>query len=83
MTINVRRRPHARDQRLRRTLELLSGRTKGKGAPDAEFFTAMAEAMHQAYEERLKTMGEKPTNTCTTHFCAADSEGNMVALTRL
>ena len=38
--------------------------------------------MHQAYEERLKTMGDKPTNTCTTHFCAADSEGNMVALTQ-
>jgi len=67
---------------LRRTLELLSGRTKGKGAPDAAFFTAVAEAMHQAYEERLKTLGEKPTNTCTTHFCAADSEGNMVALTQ-
>ena len=27
-------------------------------------------------------MGDKPTNTCTTHFCAADSEGNMVALTQ-
>src|SRR5260370_11495315 len=27
-------------------------------------------------------MGEKPTNTCTTHFCAADAEGNMVALTQ-
>ena len=67
---------------LRRTLELLGDRTKGKGAPDAAFFTAVAEAMHQAYEERLKTLGEKPTNTCTTHFCAADSEGNMVALTQ-
>src|SRR4030095_4087038 len=31
---------------------------------------------------RLKTLGDKPTNTCTTHFCAADSEGNMVALTQ-
>ena len=38
--------------------------------------------MHQAYDERLKTMGEKPTNSCTTHFCAADSDGNMVALTQ-
>src|SRR5258708_37418188 len=27
-------------------------------------------------------MGDKPTNTCTTHFCAADSDGNMVALTQ-
>ena len=38
--------------------------------------------MHTAYDERLKTLGDKPTNTCTTHFCAANSEGNMVALTQ-
>jgi gamma-glutamyltranspeptidase/glutathione hydrolase len=67
---------------LRRTLELLGDRTKGKGAPDAAFFTGVADAMHRAYEERLKTLGEKPTDTCTTHLCAADSEGNMVALTQ-
>ena len=67
---------------LRRTLELLGDRTRGRGAPDPAFFTAVAEAMHRAYEERLKTLGEKPTNTCTTHFCAADSDGNMVALTQ-
>ena len=67
---------------LRRTLELLGDRTRGKGAPDAAFFTGVADAMHRAYEERLKTLGEKPTDTCTTHLCAADSEGNMVALTQ-
>jgi gamma-glutamyltranspeptidase / glutathione hydrolase len=67
---------------LRRTIELAGAKTKGKGAPDADFFVAIAQGMHQAYEERLKTMGDKPTNTCTTHFCAADSEGNMVALTQ-
>jgi gamma-glutamyltranspeptidase/glutathione hydrolase len=67
---------------LRRTVELASAGTKGKGAPGADFFVAIAQGMHQAYEERLKTMGDKPTNTCTTHFCAADSEGNMVALTQ-
>ena len=38
--------------------------------------------MHKAYVERLTTLGDKPTNSCTTHFCAADSEGNMVALTQ-
>jgi len=67
---------------LRRTIELAGERTKGKGAPDAAFFAAIAEGMHTAYDERLKTLGDKPTNTCTTHFCAADSEGNMVALTQ-
>ena len=67
---------------LRRAIELAGDRTKGKGAPDAAFFTAFAEGMHKAYDERLKTLGDKPTDTCTTHFCAADSEGNMVALTQ-
>jgi gamma-glutamyltranspeptidase/glutathione hydrolase len=67
---------------LRRTLELAGDRTKGQGAPGAEFFVAIAEGMHTAYVERLKTLGDKPNNTSTTHFCAADSEGNMVALTQ-
>src|SRR5258707_230984 len=67
---------------LKRTIELAGAATQGKGAPGADFFVAIAQGMHHAYEERLKTMGDKPTNTCTTHFCAADSEGNMVALTQ-
>jgi gamma-glutamyltranspeptidase/glutathione hydrolase len=67
---------------LKRALELMGTRTKGSGAPGPEFFAAVAEGMHLAYDERLKTLGEKPTNSCTTHFCAADSHGNMVALTQ-
>ncbi len=67
---------------LRRAVELAGERTKGTGAPGADFFVAIAEAMHTAYDERLKNLGDKPTNTCTTHFCAADSAGNMVALTQ-
>lgn len=67
---------------LRRTLELAGDHTKGRGTPDAGFYSAIALGMHQAYEERLKTLGEKPTDSCTTHFCAADSQGNMVALTQ-
>ncbi|SKA22239.1 gamma-glutamyltranspeptidase / glutathione hydrolase [Enhydrobacter aerosaccus] len=67
---------------LQRTLQLTGSGTKGKGAPDGQFFVAIAEAMHQAYQERLTSLGDKPTNTCTTHFCAADSQGNMVALTQ-
>ncbi len=67
---------------LHRTIELAGTKTKGRGAPDADFFLAIAQGMHQAYQERLKGMGDKPTNSCTTHFCAADSDGNMVALTQ-
>ncbi len=67
---------------LKRTIELIGATTKGKGAPDAPFFAAIAQGMHQAYEERLTSLGDKPTDSCTTHFCAADSEGNMVALTQ-
>jgi|FEC22Drversion2_1045045.scaffolds.fasta_scaffold00294_34 gamma-glutamyltranspeptidase / glutathione hydrolase len=67
---------------LKRTIELIGANTKGKGAPDAPFFAAIAQGMHQAYEERLTSLGDKPTDSCTTHFCAADSEGNMVALTQ-
>jgi gamma-glutamyltranspeptidase / glutathione hydrolase len=67
---------------LKRAIELAGAATRGKGAPDAGFFAAIAEGMHKAYDERLKTLGDKPTDTCTTHFCAADSQGNMVALTQ-
>jgi gamma-glutamyltranspeptidase / glutathione hydrolase len=67
---------------LKRTIELIGASTKGKGAPDGPFFAAIAQGMHQAYEERLTSLGDKPTDSCTTHFCAADSQGNMVALTQ-
>jgi gamma-glutamyltranspeptidase/glutathione hydrolase len=67
---------------LKRAIELAGANTKGQGGPGADFFVAIAQGMHQAYEERLKSLGDKPSNTCTTHFCAADSEGNMVALTQ-
>jgi len=67
---------------LKRALEITGGRTRVSGKPDAAFFAAVAEGMHRAYDERLKTLGEKPTNSCTTHLCAADSQGNMVALTQ-
>ena len=67
---------------LKRAIELAGTNTKGQGGPGADFFLAIAQGMHQAYEERLKSLGDKPSNTCTTHFCVADSEGNLVALTQ-
>ena len=44
---------------LKRSLELVGERTKGKGAPGEEFFTAVAEGMHKAYVERLTTLDRK------------------------
>jgi gamma-glutamyltranspeptidase/glutathione hydrolase len=67
---------------LRRALGLMSERVRGSGVPDAGFFVAVAEALNTAYAERLATMGDRPTDSCTTHFCVADAHGNMVAQTQ-
>ncbi|MBM3620374.1 MAG: gamma-glutamyltransferase [Alphaproteobacteria bacterium] len=67
---------------MKRAFELIGDRTIGDGAPDAQAFMAVAESLHTAYEERLRTMGDRHTDSCTTHFNAVDAEGNMVALTQ-
>jgi len=67
---------------MKRAFGLMGDRTIGMGPPDAEAFVALAEALHVAYEERLRVMGDAHTPTCTTHFNAVDAEGNMVALTQ-
>jgi len=67
---------------LKRALGLMADRVRGTGKPDAAYFVAVAEALNTAYRERLETMGEGVTPSCTTHFCVADSAGNMVAQTQ-
>ncbi|TXL71247.1 gamma-glutamyltransferase [Vineibacter terrae] len=67
---------------MKRAFGLIGERTVGNGPPDADAFVAVAEALHVAYEERLRTMGDAHTPSCTTHFNAVDAEGNMVALTQ-
>jgi gamma-glutamyltranspeptidase/glutathione hydrolase len=67
---------------MKRAFELMGERTVGSGAPDADAFVAVAEGLHVAYEERLRTMGDAHTPSCTTHFNVVDAEGNMVALTQ-
>jgi gamma-glutamyltranspeptidase/glutathione hydrolase len=67
---------------MKRAFELMGDRTVGTGAPDAEAFVAVAEALHTAYDERLRLMGDAHTPSCTTHFNTVDAEGNMVALTQ-
>src|SRR3954468_13012696 len=62
------------------------GRHKFKsGKPDADAFVAYAQALREAYADRLQTMGETDDSKnpgCTTHFNVIDRDGNMVALTQ-
>ena len=46
---------------------------------------AYAAGLDQAYRDRLANMGEKSTEprpSCTSHFCVADKDGNVVAWTQ-
>ena len=62
------------------------------GVPDAATYIAYAEALQEAYRERLKGMGdadgrralgaEHLAPSCTTHFSVVDAEGNMAAVTQ-
>ncbi|MDB5809554.1 MAG: gamma-glutamyltransferase [Betaproteobacteria bacterium] len=68
-----------------RVLDSLGRRKFTDGKPDADAFVAYAEALREAYADRLQTMGEIDDSKnpgCTTHFNVVDSEGNMVALTQ-
>ena len=52
--------------------------------PDADWFVALGRAMKQAYQERLKGLGEADplaAETCTTHLTVCDQDGTMVAMT--
>ncbi len=64
----------------------LAGRT---GFPRAglgpEGYAAYADAIGDAYLERLATMGDRDaphSPSCTTHFSVVDRRGNMVAMTQ-
>ena len=55
------------------------------GGPQADAFVAYAEALREAYAQRLRTMGESTEGrapSSTTHLNAIDRDGNMVALTQ-
>jgi gamma-glutamyltranspeptidase/glutathione hydrolase len=69
---------------LLKAMAILAKRIPGAtvGYPDAGVFLAYAEALRDAFAERLETLGHAmPALTNTTHLSVVDREGNMVALT--
>jgi len=66
-------------------LKSLQNRQLPAGGPGSAAFVAYAQALREAYAERLATMGETDDSKnpgCTTHFNVVDREGNMVAHTQ-
>ncbi|HJT11296.1 MAG TPA: gamma-glutamyltransferase [Dongiaceae bacterium] len=75
---------------LKRVLtEWLERLPKG-GVPEAAHYAVYAEALDRAYRDRLQTMGatnkeaadSETRPSCTSHFCVADKDGNVVAWTQ-
>ena len=55
----------------------------GEDTPARDFYCSFAEAMGQAYAERLAEMGDRgPPDGCTSHFNVVDAKGNIVAVTQ-
>jgi gamma-glutamyltranspeptidase/glutathione hydrolase len=70
---------------LQRVLGEWLERLPAGAAPDAAHYAIYAEALDRAYRERLATMGAGDSETrpgCTSHFCVADQDGNVVAWTQ-
>ena len=62
----------------------------GGAKPDAGHYAVYAEALDHAYRDRLQNMGatnkeaadSETRPSCTSHFCVADKDGNVVAWTQ-
>ncbi|MEO1017037.1 MAG: gamma-glutamyltransferase [Pseudomonadota bacterium] len=67
-----------------RVFELLGQTDYGGPEPDADAYLAYAQALDQAYRERLEQQGdtETPEPSSTTHLSVVDRFGNMVACTQ-
>ena len=70
---------------LKRVLtEWLERLPKG-AAPETAHYAIYAGALDRAYRDRLANMGASDSETrpsCTSHFCVADKDGNVVAWTQ-
>lgn len=56
-----------------------------QGAPGAAHYRTYAAGLDRAYRDRLANMGEKskePRESCTSHFCVVDQDGNVVTWTQ-
>ena len=72
---------------LMHALSLIASPLAGaSGKPDGSAYVAYAEALREAWEHRLATLGdagEAPARpACTTHLSVTDGRGNAVALTQ-
>ncbi len=61
----------------------LLARERFAAAPDAAYFASVAEALREAYTDRLEHAGDADANipTSTSHITAIDREGTIAALT--
>ena len=66
---------------LRAALAHIGGQTNGR-RPDDASFRLYAQALIKVSRERLSSMGDGDSPSCTTNLCVVDREGNMVALTQ-
>ena len=66
-------------------LALIRGRI-APGEPRAAAYLAWADALFEAYERRLASLGHGAESEgragCTSHLCAVDAKGTMVSLTQ-
>jgi gamma-glutamyltranspeptidase/glutathione hydrolase len=70
---------------LKRVLTEWSERLPKGAAPEAAHYAIYAEALDRAYRDRLANMGANDSESrpsCTSHFCVADKDGNVVAWTQ-